>query len=80
MKGQTQSYFIFDSHDSRVARKIFYQLEHEEDEFRKEHEVDDLSEESVYYDEMDESQGQSSSMIDVNNKDDIGLLEKQAYK
>lgn len=74
MKGQTQSYFIFDAQNSRVARKIYYQLEGEEDEFRKEHELDDLSEESFYDDEEDDSRGQSSSMIEDNIQDEGRLL------
>lgn len=42
MKGQTQSYFIFDAQNSKVARKIYYAIEAEEDEYRKEHELDDF--------------------------------------
>jgi len=42
MKGQTQSYFIFDSQRFKVAKKIYYNLENEEEEFRKEHELEDI--------------------------------------
>ena len=62
MKGQTQSYFIFDAQNSKVARKIYYAMEAEEDEYRKEHELDDV----MFSSEDEEGSNYSSPLSDEN--------------
>ena len=59
MKGSlTQSFFIFDSQRFKMARKIFYGLENEEDEQRHQQELEEIIESEYDYSE-DESNSDS---------------------
>ena len=58
MKGSlTQSFFIFDSQRFKMARKIFYNLENEEDEMRHQQEMEEIIESE--YDSEEESSSSS---------------------
>lgn len=60
MKGSlTQSFFIFDSQRFKMARKIFYNLENEEDEMRHQQELEEIIESE--YDSEEESSSSSGS-------------------
>ena len=72
MKGQTQSYFIFDAQNSKVARKIYYAMEAEEDDYRKEHEVDDIMFSSE--DEDDEGSINSSPLSGEEDKKELNTM------
>lgn len=55
-----QSYFIYDSQQYRVARKIYFALEAEEQELRNQQEIDDINEYETVSDEDYDSEDESS--------------------
>lgn len=55
-----QSYFIYDSPHYKVARKIYFALEAEEQELRNQQEIDDINEYETISDDDYDSETDSS--------------------